>query len=388
MSHIGSPPAGWYTDPSGAHLARYWDGATWTEQVRDDVAAGVGGAVTGASSRAAATVAEVAQAVAAVAQADVNGISTAAPLLVVDDGTEPTASPWVTSLSDPTVVGTSPDVTPAPVESPASAPSAPMGPVPGWYPDPAGRHQARYWDGARWTERVADDGVEGADLIPEVTGVADAAAMGVGAGNGTTAPTMLDPDQGAWTAQLLGTVNPDGTPMSAGQASLATLPATETPSPDSKRSRARPSGKVRVAGAMVLAGGVAMLFGSGMEWMKVRGPRVGALSTSTGIDLGDGRITVVLAVVLAVLGAAIVTGRLSRSGGSKVAAMGAMVAGAAAAAVTAVDIADVADRASRLGVPAGAVTDVGSGLWICFVGALVGIAGGLLAFEHRDDRPR
>jgi hypothetical protein len=60
-----------------------------------------------------------------------------------------------------------------------------------------------------------------------------------------------------------------------------------------------------------------------------------------------------------------------------------VVAGAAALAVTAVDIADVADRASRLGVPAGAVTNVGTGLWICFVGALVAVGGGLMAFANR-----
>lgn len=27
--------AGWYSDPSGAHSLRYWDGATWTSRVAD-----------------------------------------------------------------------------------------------------------------------------------------------------------------------------------------------------------------------------------------------------------------------------------------------------------------------------------------------------------------
>jgi hypothetical protein len=35
--------------------------------------------------------------------------------------------------------------------------------APGWYPDPAGRHESRYWDGARWTEQIADAGVAGSD---------------------------------------------------------------------------------------------------------------------------------------------------------------------------------------------------------------------------------
>ncbi len=32
-----------------------------------------------------------------------------------------------------------------------------------WLPDPAGRHQLRWWDGARWTEHVSDDGETATD---------------------------------------------------------------------------------------------------------------------------------------------------------------------------------------------------------------------------------
>ena len=32
-----------------------------------------------------------------------------------------------------------------------------------WAPDPVGRHQYRYWDGAQWTEHVSDDGMVTAD---------------------------------------------------------------------------------------------------------------------------------------------------------------------------------------------------------------------------------
>jgi len=35
MAQIGSPPAGWYTDPSGQHRARYWDGAGWSHTAAD-----------------------------------------------------------------------------------------------------------------------------------------------------------------------------------------------------------------------------------------------------------------------------------------------------------------------------------------------------------------
>lgn len=33
----------------------------------------------------------------------------------------------------------------------------------GWYRDPWGAHQTRYWDGAAWTPNVADNGVSALD---------------------------------------------------------------------------------------------------------------------------------------------------------------------------------------------------------------------------------
>ncbi len=36
-------------------------------------------------------------------------------------------------------------------------------PLPNWYPDPERRHQYRYWDGTRWSDEVADAGVQGID---------------------------------------------------------------------------------------------------------------------------------------------------------------------------------------------------------------------------------
>ncbi len=41
-------------------------------------------------------------------------------------------------------------------------------PAPGWHPDPTSRHQYRYWDGARWTDDVADDGVASTDVLGEL----------------------------------------------------------------------------------------------------------------------------------------------------------------------------------------------------------------------------
>lgn len=35
----------------------------------------------------------------------------------------------------------------------------------GWHPDPAGRHEQRYWDGHTWTAHVADGGVQSSDPL-------------------------------------------------------------------------------------------------------------------------------------------------------------------------------------------------------------------------------
>ena len=405
MAQIGTPSAGWYTDPSGQHRARYWDGASWTEQVRDDLTepaapgAAPATAPPGAANPMVDTVAGVAAAVAAVSAADVPPLTQPAtePPLIVDYGTDfPTMSMHAggnghgpATVTDPFApvapvapVAAAPAfvVDPTPTLQPAVAPT-PTGPAPGWYPDPAARHQARLWDGTRWTERVADNGVEGRDPLPGLAG-ADTAATAMGVTGSTVDPTV-----GAWSSELVntaGAVGADGQPLSAGQASLATLPAIDEPEHIRLRGPVRPSVKIRTAGGLVLGGAIALLAGSALSWMQVTGPKVGDEWTATGLNLGDGRITLVLAVVLAVLGAWILSGRMTRFGGTKVAAMGALVAGAAALAVTAVDIADVADRASRLGVPVGAVTNVGTGLWLAFLGALFAVGGGLMAFANRQ----
>jgi len=46
--------------------------------------------------------------------------------------------------------------------APASAPSTPSVPA-GWYSDPAGRFELRYWDGSAWTEHVSRAGQQYTD---------------------------------------------------------------------------------------------------------------------------------------------------------------------------------------------------------------------------------
>jgi hypothetical protein len=61
---------------------------------------------------------------------------------------------------------------------------------PAWYPDPAGTHEHRWWDGQRWTHHVADAGVAGRDPLPTATGPAPAAEATTGgvARRGSGAP--------------------------------------------------------------------------------------------------------------------------------------------------------------------------------------------------------
>jgi hypothetical protein len=52
-----------------------------------------------------------------------------------------------------------------PRAAPAPAPAPPLT-APGWYPDPAHRHQVRYWDGTAWTSHVGDAGAQSDDPVP------------------------------------------------------------------------------------------------------------------------------------------------------------------------------------------------------------------------------
>jgi hypothetical protein len=45
-------------------------------------------------------------------------------------------------------------------------PASPSAAAPaGWYADPAGRHEQRYWDGAQWTQHVTDGGRPSTDPV-------------------------------------------------------------------------------------------------------------------------------------------------------------------------------------------------------------------------------
>jgi putative membrane protein len=62
----------------------------------------------------------------------------------------------VAELTELSRLARQPDRKPAPAQGGHAAPS-------GWYADPAGRHERRYWHDGRWTEQVADGGRRSSD---------------------------------------------------------------------------------------------------------------------------------------------------------------------------------------------------------------------------------
>lgn len=87
-----------------------------------------------------------------------------------------------------------------------------------WYPDPLGRHEYRYWDGAAWTGHVADAGEASFDPLEAATaGQRDAGERTTGAGTAETAatdPAEIDESQvtgGDGAAESATRVAEDGT---------------------------------------------------------------------------------------------------------------------------------------------------------------------------------
>lgn len=60
-------------------------------------------------------------------------------------------------------------------------------PSPGWYADPAGRHQLRWWDGGRWTDGVATAGVATRELAAPYSGATRQVSSPYAGAAGTTA---------------------------------------------------------------------------------------------------------------------------------------------------------------------------------------------------------
>jgi hypothetical protein len=105
------------------------------------------------------------------------GATGAASALSLASVAQPDPEPVIAPVAEPAGWGVAPEpaatsagsytptvaaVEPAPVEpAPAAAPT-PSVPA-GWYADPAGRFELRYWDGGTWTEHVSRAGQQYTD---------------------------------------------------------------------------------------------------------------------------------------------------------------------------------------------------------------------------------
>jgi hypothetical protein len=89
-----------------------------------------------------------------------------------------------------------------------TSPPGPTLPPAGWHPDPAGRHEHRYWDGTRWSDHVSDRGLTSVDPVagpgPAVVAAAQAQPVTPTVPTGAPPPSvpatssggMLDPASG------------------------------------------------------------------------------------------------------------------------------------------------------------------------------------------------
>jgi hypothetical protein len=88
----------------------------------------------------------------------------AAPVETPEEiGTPTTEAGSVAGGTEPSVVEPTPVVESAPEPTPPPEPAPVVTTPAGWYPDPSGRYELRYWDGTQWTEHVARQGQQFTD---------------------------------------------------------------------------------------------------------------------------------------------------------------------------------------------------------------------------------
>jgi hypothetical protein len=91
----------------------------------------------------------------------------------------------------------------------------------GWFPDPAGRHEHRYWDGSRWTEHVSDAGKTGTDALDSAAPAATAGASPANATAPAAAAGQVMPFQAIEFADISVSIEP----LAARDAAAALLTA-------------------------------------------------------------------------------------------------------------------------------------------------------------------
>jgi hypothetical protein len=119
---------------------------------------------------------------------------------------------------------------------------------------------------------------------------------------------------------------------------------------------------------LLIAGGLALVIGAFLPWVTISAPFIGTLSKS-GIDGGDGWITLALGATLAVFGF-----RVLKDQGTLPFAAGLVVAGIAGA-MTLFEMTDVSNRISDVRDAADGMTSahIGVGLWLSAAGVVAAV---------------
>lgn len=139
--------------------------------------------------------------------------------------------------------------------------------MPGWYPDPAGRFEQRYWNGAAWTEQVMSGGVQGYDPLPPAPPTIPQQTAYAGL---PSAPALYGPAPGTPPPYGGAPVQPSpygGAPVQ---------PYAFAPAPTRARSARR-----MVAALVGAAGGTLVIAATYMDWLS------GGFLSVSGWDLYD-----------------------------------------------------------------------------------------------------
>jgi hypothetical protein len=334
MSQMVTHPAGWYTDPLDRHQHRYWDGTRWTVHVADHGVASVDLPDESAPSA-------------------VGGMPSAGVGAVPQDELG-NAHGW------------------AKHDGGAAAATA-TAPSPGWYTDPLGAHEHRYWDETGWTDHVADGGVVGLDPLaspdpaPDVWASLTAVAMDTSVDSLVETPADATEDAEAddgVDAVATSAFSDEDEPESSSEAADAER------DPDAERGRT-------VAGLVIAVGAALAAAGSFMSWQKATAADIGTISR-VGTDV-DGAVTVIVGILLLGIATLMIRGRIGAIGG-----ICALILSVCGLALVAINIVDLDGKSADLFPEVADVTvSVGFGLWACGAGLAIAAFGSILAIKRR-----
>ena len=250
----------------------------------------------------------------------------------------------------------------------------------GWYPDPRGRHEHRYFDGTTWTDHVADDGRGAMDPVnapsppsgPPVAPSADAPPPPPGASPTSIGfpPSATGPPP---TTERAPGWYPEPIPMPTG-ASASPRGFNRPRRPKRAVNDVREySNATRI---LVFGGAIALIGGALLPWVRANAGFVTV--EQSGIDITEGALTLVCGIAAAVLLWVVVSqaGRLFT-----------LLAGAFALVISGYKVLDINGKGGELSTSTGAFrveATVGLGLWISLIAAIAVVLGAVLAL--RDAR--